>query len=310
MDNFKETNKYSRWMLTVGEVQDTYFPTPANMVSILKNISGKWHFQEELATSRHYQCCFETTIRKRKSTLLNMIAKEGFEISQFTLDPMRGSWEQAVEYCSKDETAAGRTFSSEKKYSGTDIDLLDNSENRFPWQQDIIEELLDEGEVSFKTPNDRTIIWIKDPEGCSGKSKLVKWFAVNFNDVCKISFGSATQIRSALITVGPKTCYFIDIPRTLGQDESEDAVLSAIEDLKNGFLVAVMYGKYQSLIMDPPHIVVFSNSACPIKKMSTDRWKTFLIHNKRFMRYNEHPVINTQPGQSDPPLDKNSCPAL
>lgn len=289
-------NKYSKWVMTVGTVENEILPERVELIGLLRSISSKWQFQEEKGASRHYQCCFQTDIRQRKSTILNNIAKSKLNkdntntfIAMFTISPMQGSWEQAVSYCSKDDTRIGETYSSETKYSRKDIQSLDELETRFPWQQQIITELLDKTEDYFKDPDDRTIIWITDKQGCSGKSKLVKWFASNFNDVCKISFGSSSQIRSALISIGSKKCYFVDIPRTLGNDEDIDAVISALEDLKNGYLVSVFYGRYNSLIFDPPHVVVFSNMDCPKTKMSRDRWKEYSIYNLGFMDERNNP---------------------
>jgi hypothetical protein len=68
-----------------------------------------------------------------------------------------------------------------------------------------------------------------------------------------------------------KLCYFVDIPRTLSKDDSLDSRISVLEDIKNGHLV--------SLMMDPPHRVVFSNERCPRDAMSQDKWRSFSIPN-------------------------------
>lgn len=288
-------NKYARWMMTVNGTKKTNLISEQDLKIVLTELSTKWYFQKEKATSEHYQCCFTTKIRSRKLTILNKIKNllnNPLEIDMFTLSPVAGSWEQAVAYCTKDdETKAGEVHSSEITYRAKDLQILYDKEKRYPWQREIIELLLTEDENGFKDPDDRKIIWVEDPEGCSGKSKLVKWFAVNYNNVCKLSFGTSSQMRSALISVGPKLCYFIDIPRTLGEDESHDCLLSVLEDLKNGYLVSVMYGKYQTMLFDPPHVVVFSNSKCPAAKMSKDRWIDETIYNKKFMKYGEHPAV-------------------
>jgi hypothetical protein len=36
-----------------------------------------------------------------------------------------------------------------------------------------------------------------------------------------------------------------------------------------------MYGKYTSLVMDPPHILIFSNLKCPRETLSDYRWQVF-----------------------------------
>ena len=56
---------------------------------------------------------------------------------------------------------------------GADISFLDNEENRFEWQKDILKIIYDEDGLKFKESHDRDIIWIYDPVGNSGKSKFV-----------------------------------------------------------------------------------------------------------------------------------------
>lgn len=34
------------------------------------------------------------------------------------------------------------------------------------------------------------------------------------------------------------------------------------------------------LLMDPPHIIIFLNQKCPVKKMSKDRWRRYEINAK------------------------------
>ena len=54
-------------------------------------------------------------------------------------------------------------------------------------------------------------------------------------------------------------------------------MMSSIEELKNGHIVSHMYGRYSQLLMDPPHVVIFSNQKCPQHTLTKDRWKTFRI---------------------------------
>jgi hypothetical protein len=74
--------------------------------------------------------------------------------------------------------------------------------------------------------------------------------------------------------------YIIDMPRTLAEEDSLPSLISTLEDLKNGFVVSVFYGKYQKLLMDPPIVIVFSNKLCPVKMMSDDRWLNLEIDKK------------------------------
>lgn len=86
-----------------------------------------------------------------------------------------------------------------------------------------------------------SIQWIFDPTGCTGKSKFLKWVCVNRpEEVAKVTFGTASQLRSAIISAGSRKCYFLDLPRT---SSSDDSILGVIEDIKNGHIVSNMYGQ-------------------------------------------------------------------
>lgn len=176
---------------------------------------------------------------------------------------------------------------SEIGYFGKDVVLLDKDDKRYSWQNTILNQIYDLNKDEFREPNDRTIIWIYDAKGCTGKSKFVKWMCVNrAEEVAKIIFGTAGQLRSALISAGIRKCYFLDIPRTIGNDDSLESIISAVEDLKNGHLVSNFYGKYSQLIMNPPHVVIFSNKKCPRKMMSDDRWAAYEIKNNKLEKIN------------------------
>jgi len=124
--------------------------------------------------------------------------------------------------------------------------------------------------------NDRTVVWIYNKKGNVGKSKLCKFLA--WKGLAKlITGGSASQLKSAIFTAGPKRCYLVDLPRTRGKDERMEDILSAVEALKNGFVQDHMYGKDNELFMMPPHVICFSNAPPPYLKLSLDRWTTFTI---------------------------------
>ena len=73
----------------------------------------------------------------------------------------------------------------------------------------------------------------------------------------------------------------MDIPRTISRDDSLESIISAVEDLKSGLVVSNFYGKYKTLVMKPPHIIIFSNQKCSRKMMSEDRWRVFKLIDKR-----------------------------
>lgn len=286
-----DENKYRNWIFTWNGTIDNHFTfTSAALESFLKEESDSYSYQLEQGHTTlrtHYQGCFRTKIRLRHSTLLKKFSDRFEDIQHLTLSRMCGTWEENVHYTTKSDTAIPDTIVQSKdlqRYLGTEIGFLSDKDFRYPWQKDILDQVFYADEITLKTPDDRSIIWITDTKGNSGKSKLIKYLCFNYSDIVKISFGTASQLRSSIISAGPKKMYIVDMPRTLGDDDSIPSLLSSIEDIKNGFVVSSMYGKHQSLMMDPPHILVFSNIECPVSMMSDDRWKIYSITPYKTLR--------------------------
>ena len=293
----KSELKYKSWMVTILVGGGRLLPDPLSLEAVFNELSDKWVFQQERHENsdtpgkNHYQCAMVTKIRVRKSTLLKQLAElADHPLERIRVDKMEGTWEQALSYCSKaDSRVEDKYFQRcsqsikvelENKYNFKDLELVKNPDTRYPWQNDMINILFDQEPECLKTPDDRTIIWVTDREGCSGKSKLVKYLCSYNTNICKLSFGTANQLRSSVVSLGARQLYIIDIPRTLGSDDSLNDILSVIEDIKNGYVVSSFYGAYSKLICNPPHVVVFSNVDCPLEKLSKDRWKWYTINNK------------------------------
>lgn len=298
----KQTHlKYSSWLVTIlsktngGPV--SALPAQCVVEKVFEEIATEFVFQAERHENAdnglklHYQCYIKTKIRTRKPTLLRQLAEKlDHPVERIRVDKMDGTREQAIAYCSKEDTRSAwcptvtsKIIKQEQEaiYDQSDIEFLKDKDKRYPWQQEIIEKIIDEDSNIIKHPNDRTIIWITDTEGCTGKSKLVKYLCTNYDSIAKLSFGTANQLRSSVTQLGKRIVYIIDIPRTLGHDDSMNDVISVIEDLKNGFVVSSFYGSYNELIITPPHIVIFSNKECPINKLSKDRWEIYSIIDTR-----------------------------
>ena len=76
---------------------------------------------------------------------------------------------------------------------------------------------------------------------------------------------------------GESRCYCVDIPRSMGSTEKMQDLISAIEEIKGGWVASAMYGKHQEMFMQPPHVLVFSNQHPPLHMMSQDRWKIYKV---------------------------------
>lgn len=167
-------------------------------------------------------------------------------------------------------------------YQGTDIKIFDNRSNWFGWQKQIYNMIANErGEI--KQPNLRTIISIVDRRGNSGKSTFFKYMlAKEFpNDIARIGYGSASQLRPSVTNIGPKKIYIIDLPRSKSKQDREEDLLSILEDIKIGLVINPMYGVGNTLLMDPPHVIVASNYIPNYKLLSSDRWEMHEITEEK-----------------------------
>ena len=298
-------NKYNYFVFTWNANSESGLVDEIILVEYLRQHTLMFVFQKEMGeeTSRtHYQGCFKTKIRKRQSTLLKEFS-EFFDASYtkyLTINRMCGNWDESFAYCTKDDTRVGEIYMSSQleEYKGKDIAFFQNFRDWYGWQTSLLFELFNESPTNLKIADDRSIMWITDKQGNCGKSKFSKFLCVTNSDIIKVPFGSASQLRSSLIAAGRRKMYIIDIPRTMGDDDSLNNILTAIEDLKNGYVISSMYGKYETLMMDPPHIIIFSNRHCPVEKMSEDRWDVREInpvtkHLRHVDKGNYHPALGS-----------------
>lgn len=264
----------------------------SKLTELLNLTAEEFIFQREVCPStgrHHYQGVLVLTIRQRHSTLLSRLSALGdIKREAITLDRMRGTFEQAKEYCSKSESRAdtetyvskGIQDSLAKEYKGKDLEVF-KTFGFFPWQEEVNKIIFKGDSFNINEASSREVFWIQDREGNSGKSLYTKYLCYNNGAITKLAFGSGSQMRAAVTEEGAKSCYVIDIPRQLCNDDYKNNIFSVIEDLKNGFVKSTMYGKSTTLFMEPPIVIIFSNSECPTEKLSVDRWrKYYIISNK------------------------------
>lgn len=237
-----------------------------------KDYAKKWIFQFEKGAngSVHVQGTWDLHKKDRPKRLAQGLNDRlpGIEIRRCS----NAGREALRMYCTKAETRVAGPWMDptyQPPYSGKDL-----PETLWPWQQQVIDEIKTE-------PDDRKIVWIADPEGCIGKSKLCKW-------VMKYKLGYACTMMSCADTNnriaerGSERVYMIDIPRTKSKLLDMAEVYSAIEGIKNGLISS---GKYRGgdIVMDCPHVYVFSNYFPKKEAMTGDRWEIRTIDHKTKM---------------------------
>jgi len=123
-----------------------------------------------------------------------------------------------------------------------------------PWQQDLVDRLV-------LPPDDRTIIWVHDAAGRNGKSKLAIYLRQYHGAV-----GLGGTRADAAHAYNGQPIVLLDLARADGANVD----YGLLEKLKDGCLFS---SKYQSeeKMFDPPHVVVFSNSAPDLSKFTYDR---------------------------------------
>jgi hypothetical protein len=182
-------------------------------------------------------------------------------------------------------TLSLRTFSEweplgkdqDQEYKKEEIFLFNDKGNFYPWQKSIYDQIFDEYS-SLKRPHPRHIISILNFEGNKGKSAFLKYLCYkNPNKITKLSYGISGQLRSAAIDTGIKKVYFLDLPRTRDRNDNIEEILSVTEDIKNGFLFSIYYGKSKKLFMNPPFGILFTNRLIPDESLSEDHWASYRI---------------------------------
>lgn len=145
-----------------------------------------------------------------------------------------------------------------------------------PWQAELKQML-------SQPPDDRTILWVLNPEGLAGKSKFILHMRRTegpsiLNVVGKLS-DIAYKIKNNVdenIDVGV-VC--IDIPKT-----QKYCNYNAMEQIKNGYIFS---SKYEStdVMFASPHLVVFSNSIPDTTQFTSDRLQIYSIVDMKLQRH-------------------------
>lgn len=270
------------WSLTIGQMVCDV----SRMKDILDEFAKQWCFQKETGHTKgitHYQCRVILEEGQMTETLLTIFEARGIERKwQTWLPESNNSINQGglSFYVMKDDTREegpwyDPSYNPRKRvrYEGNDLACMDNP---LPFQKKIMDMCLEE-------PNDRTINWIVS-SGNNGKSKLMKKMRMDpAYDMARIPMGTATQIKTSIVNKGPHRIYMMDLPKSQGKDERLQDTFSAIEELKNGWVETAMYGKSEDLLMEPPHVWVFSNQWPNLKLATADKWAVWHLDENNEM---------------------------
>lgn len=179
------------------------------------------------------------------------------------------NWKELVKYCTKEETRHEGPWTLPEEFKTKEKEAI--AELR-PWQVSLKEILMEE-------PDDRTIHWIYDEGGNSGKSVFTRWVLTRTPaKAIAITGGAQKDLAYAIVKYieveeEDPTVLLLDCPRA-----SEGRVsYRFLEEIKNGMFTSVKYESTTVTLHKEVHVVVFANSMPDLAKMSSDRWKVYTI---------------------------------
>ncbi|QGH72490.1 MAG: Rep protein [CRESS virus sp. ctBNR11] len=185
------------------------------------------------------------------------------------------SWKKSIIYCSKTDTRIeGPWTNLDIKVKEKPQDYLKDKE-LYPFQAEIL--MMLGGKIM-----DRTIFWYFDEKGNTGKSTLVRHILLNNQAICRSGSGKDCYCALKLRCEDNKEPNIVIFDLT--RDEENKCNYKVIETIKNGVFFS---GKYESkdIIINPPHVIVFSNWKPKIDKLSKDRWSIHEIKRPDFSSY-------------------------
>jgi len=117
-------------------------------------------------------------------------------------------------------------------------------------------------------PDDRTLIFIVDFRGRSGKSTISDYLLRNYNAFS--AFGKEAEVY---YLYSGETIILCDSPR----DRNDYINYSTLEKLKDGTITSTKYQPVKKYRDEQAHIVVFMNQWPDIKALSRDRYNIYCI---------------------------------
>lgn len=294
-------NNYTKyWSLTwETNIAQKKIPEEDILINFFNEFCTEATFQYEIGALKqkeHIQGVFTIEgARQSKIATLKLFTENFKNISGLTLTPVYDR--VAINaYVTKDEGRVKGPFYAGKNHK------FDTNMAKTPlrhWQKTLFELLTSEELPQLK---DRKVIWVEDTQGNTGKSWFQKWLRLGQKKIVvrSLPVSNVDRLMSAVHIINKNhkvDVYCIDLTRTRGEDQSYKDLFSAVEQIKNGSAIDLMYGKYNESYFDPPVVIIFTNERLdtPIglhrtyhDYLSEDRWLHLKIEDGELMKHNMH----------------------
>lgn len=279
--------QYKKWFLTwEPNLKQRKLPKSATLINFLNYIADTAVFQEECGTMKgkiHYQGILTLSgPRQSKTYVLSLFAARFKNIAGLTLQPQYSS-EGGEQYVTKNDTRiSGPYYCGKKEKFSTEF-----SEKKLTvWQSELYSFLCQVENLQYF--RDRIVITVEDSQGNSGKSFFLKWLRTGQKQLTsrKLPVSSVDRLISAVAKINAEekvNLFTVNLTRSMGENQSYKDLFAALEEIKDGYVTDVMYGKYVESIFKPPLIVIFTNvnMADYLDKLSADRWLRLKITAKK-----------------------------
>lgn len=272
------------WSLTwETNIKQRKLPNEEALLSFFDRTADECVFQYEKGSQKkkeHIQGTFTLSgARQSKTSVLKAFEMTFKNIGGLTLTPVYDK--VAIKsYVTKPEGRTKGPFYGGKK----DMYSREFATAKLrKWQKQLFEIITGDQQDFLK---DRKVIWVQDSCGNTGKSWFQKWLRIGQRKlvVRALPVSRVDRLISAVHIVNKTTkvdAYTIDLTRSKGEEQSYKDLFSAIEQIKNGYVVDTMFGKHNESIFEPPMVLIFTNiefkSIVEEKYLSWDRWQIYTI---------------------------------
>ncbi len=248
--------------------------TKVDFIKKLNKFAKKWCFQLEKGLKTGYEHWQGRLSLKVKSRLTDLVARWDMK-THFSITSKCNQRNNF--YVMKEETRLEGPWLSEDNEDSYIPRQIREITKLYPWQESVIEK--------SKVWDTRHIDVIVDKEGNIGKSILVGWmrayklgkvlpYCNNFKDIMRMVCNMPTA-----------TTYVIDMPRAIDKEKLH-SMYSGIESVKNGYAYDDRY-HFTEKNFDCPNIWVFTNTVPDMSLVSMDRWRIWMVRDKKLEPYHE-----------------------
>lgn len=171
--------------------------------------------------------------------------------------------ESLKNYVSKDVCRVDGPWCDKRLYRGKDL----IKQHEFTAAQNKFTEL-------YHAPvHPRRAYWFFDPAGGCGKSAWIKWLQYHHEEeVCVITAEKSWDIQKLAAEQRMKKLYIVNLAKARPKDIGRADLYNALEGIKDGHFTTTKGLPVETVLMNIPTVMVFSNTLPNLKMMTRKRW--------------------------------------